>query len=145
MLCIYTIYFIYNVYNSTWIVNSCVNVILYIFSVGALAVRWYRKERRYVKPGGFFRTCSAFTTTSGTCSKVILKLYNAVLRIHLILMRIRIRILDPHWKKTDPDPGHYFKIYWIFLTKNNFQIFCFIFFAYFYPKTWWIIQIWGHF
>ena len=40
----------------------------------------------------------------------------AVLRIHLILMRIQI--LDPHWKKMDPDPGHFFKIYWIF---------CFIF------------------
>ena len=30
------------------------------------------------------------------------------LRIHLILMRIRI--LDPHCKKMDPDPGHFFKI-----------------------------------
>ena len=36
----------------------------------------------------------------------------AVLRIHLILMRIRI--LDPYWKKMDPDPnpdpdpGHFF-------------------------------------
>ena len=42
---------------------------------------------------------------------------------------MRIRILDPHWKKMDPDPDpdHLFKIYWIFLTKNNFQIFCFIF------------------
>jgi len=40
-------------------------------------------------------------------------LSKAVLRIHLILMRIRI--LDPHWKKMDPDldpdPGHFFKIY----------------------------------
>ena len=44
-----------------------------------------------------------------------------VLRIHLILMQI----LDPY-------PGHFFKIYRIFLTKNNFQIFCFIFFAYFF-------------
>ena len=34
----------------------------------------------------------------------------------------------PHWKKMDPDPGHFFKI---FLRKNNFQFF----FAYFYPKT----------
>ena len=41
-----------------------------------------------------------------------------VLRIHLILMRIRI--LDPHWKKIDPDPGH-------ILNKNYFQIFYFIF------------------
>ena len=33
-----------------------------------------------------------------------------VLRIHLILMRIRI--LDPHWEKMDPDPGHghFFKV-----------------------------------
>ena len=37
-----------------------------------------------------------------------------VLRIHFILMRIRI--LEPHWKKLDPDPGHkhFFKIYWFF-------------------------------
>jgi len=29
---------------------------------------------------------------------------------------MRIRILDPHWKKIDPDPdpGHFFKIYFIF-------------------------------
>jgi len=41
----------------------------------------------------------------------------------------------------DPDPGHYFKIYWISLTKKNYlKIFCFILFAYFYPKTWWTIQ-----
>jgi len=64
-----------------------------------------------------------------------------VLRIHLIL----IRILYPHWKKMDPDPGHFFKIWWIFITKNNFQMFCFIFFACFYPKTWWTIQKWGNF
>ena len=43
-----------------------------------------------------------------------------MLRIHLVL--IRIRILDPHLKKKDPDPGYFFKIYWIFITKNNFQI-----------------------
>jgi len=45
----------------------------------------------------------------------------------------------------DPDPGHFFKIYWIFLSKNNYQIFCYIFFAYFYSKTWWTIQKWGNF
>ena len=28
----------------------------------------------------------------------------------------------------DPDPGHFFKIHLIFLTKKNFQIFSFIFF-----------------
>ena len=47
----------------------------------------------------------------------------AVLRIQLICMRIRI--LAPHWKKMDP--GYFFKIYWIFLTKQNFKIFCLIF------------------
>ena len=53
------------------------------------------------------------------------------LRIHLILMRIRILILDPHWKKMDPDQVNFFPD-----LQNNFQIFCFIFFfAYFYPKT----------
>ena len=26
-------------------------------------------------------------------------------------MRIQIRILDPHYKKMDPDPGYFFKIY----------------------------------
>ena len=59
------------------------------------------------------------------------------IQIHLTLMRIRI--LDPHWKKMDPDPnpdpGHFFKIYWLF---------SFIFFAYFYPKTWWTIPKWGN-
>ena len=28
-----------------------------------------------------------------------------VLRVQLILIQIRIRILDPHWKKMDPDPN----------------------------------------
>ena len=44
------------------------------------------------------------------------KCVQPVLRIHLILMRIRI--LNPHWKKMDPDPGYFF---------------------------WWTIQKWGHF
>ena len=35
---------------------------------------------------------------------------------------MRIRILDPDWKKIDPDPGNFFKIYWFV---------CFIFFAIF--------------
>jgi len=50
-----------------------------------------------------------------------------VLRIHLILMRIRI--LDPQWIKMDLDPGNFFRIYWIFLTKI-ISIFCFIFFVF---------------
>ena len=45
----------------------------------------------------------------------------------------------------DPDPGHFFKIHWIFWTKDNFQIFCYFFFVYFYPNTWWTIQTWGYF
>ena len=41
--------------------------------------------------------------------------------------------LDPHWKKMDPDPnpGYFFKINWIFLTKQKKN------FAYFQAKTWW--------
>ena len=46
-----------------------------------------------------------------------------LVRIHLILMRIRILILDPHWKKMDPDPVNFFPD-----IQNNFQICCFIFF-----------------
>ena len=46
-------------------------------------------------------------------------------------MRMQIRILDPHWKKKDPNPGYFFKKF--FQQKI-------IFFAYFYPKTWWTIQ-----
>ena len=45
----------------------------------------------------------------------------------------------------DPDPGHLFKIYWIFWTKQNFQICCLTFFVYFYAKTWWTIQKSGNF
>ena len=64
------------------------------------------------------------------------KCVKPVLRIHLILMRIRI--LNPHWKKMDPDPdpdpGYFFKIYWIFLTKQYFQLLCFIFFVMFILK-----------
>ena len=68
---------------------------------------------------------------------IIQNMRQAVLRIQLILMRIGI--LDPHWKKMDPDPdpdpGYFLKIYWIFLIKQNFQICCLIFFAYLYVKT----------
>ncbi len=55
-----------------------------------------------------------------------------VLRIHLILMRIQIRILDPYWKKMDPnpDPGQFFNLYGIFLTKNQiFVLFFRLFFS----------------
>ena len=42
--------------------------------------------------------------------------------------------MDPD-TNADPVPGHFFKVYWNFLIKQNFQIFGFISFAYFYPKT----------
>ena len=41
-------------------------------------------------------------------------------------MPIRIRILDPHWKKMDPDPGHFLTDLLIFFNKKQFQIFCLI-------------------
>ena len=43
---------------------------------------------------------------------------------------MRIRILDPHWNKMDPDPGHFFTDLLIFLTKKLFSNFLFYFFAY---------------
>ena len=48
-------------------------------------------------------------------------------------MRIRIWILVPHWKKMDPDPGNFFKIYWIFFFDTKFQILV-SFIAYFVQK-----------
>ena len=77
-----------------------------------------------------------------------------MLRIHLILMRIRI--LDPQWKKMDPDRdlGHFLKFTEFFFTKQNYQIYC-LFFAYllklyepltksgnFYNLFFSIVQIW---
>ena len=62
-----------------------------------------------------------------------------------------MRILDPDWKEIDPDPDpdYFFKIYWIFLTKQNFQICFLICFAYFYDIILiildWIIQKSGKF
>ena len=68
--------------------------------------------------------------------------WKAVLRVHLILMRIRI--LDPHWNKWIRIQVISLRFTEFLLTKkNNFQIFSFIFFAYFYPKTW-TIQKWGN-
>ena len=42
---------------------------------------------------------------------------------------MRIWFPDPHWKKMDsvPDPGHFLKIFWNILTKQNFQMVCLIF------------------
>ena len=77
---------------------------------------------------------SVWTQTYGHFIKLIYYFWvklAPVLRIQLILMRIQNRNLDPHWEKMDPDPdsdpGYFFKIYGIFLTKQNFQIFCLIF------------------
>ena len=53
-------------------------------------------------------------------------------RIHLILMQIRI--LDPHWKKWNPDPGPGISLLIFFLTKQNFQFFCLNFSFIFLPK-----------
>ena len=47
-------------------------------------------------------------------------LFYAMLRIHFILMRIRIQ--DPHWKKMDYDPGQFLKTFSICLTKNNLPL-----------------------
>jgi len=41
--------------------------------------------------------------TPPNTTKILRVALIAVLRIHLIL--------DPHWKKMDPDPGHFFQIY----------------------------------
>ena len=61
----------------------------------------------------------------GTISFIV-----SVPRIHLILMQIWI--LDPHWKKLDPDPdpGHEH-----FCNKAEFSKFLSFFSAYFYSKT----------
>ena len=48
---------------------------------------------------------------------------------------MRIRILDPHWKKMDPDqnpdpdpdPGYFYKIYWIFYQSDIFKFFVLFF------------------
>ena len=74
---------------------------------------------------------SSFRIFSFTQNWININIYylspKPVLRIHLILMRIQIRILDPYWKKMDPnpDPGQFFNLYGIFLTKKS--NFCFIF------------------
>ena len=68
-----------------------------------------------------------------------------MLRIHLILMQIRIRILDPHWNKMTRIQIISLNLRIFFNQKNYFQIICFIFFVYFYPETWWTIQKWGNF
>ena len=69
--------------------------------------------------------------------------------ISLILLKKKNSAQDPFdfdaLEKMDPDPGHFFKIYWTFLTNNNFQFFVLFSFAYFYPITWWTIQKWGNF
>ena len=58
---------------------------------------------------------------------------------------MRIRILDPHWKKWIRIQVISLKFTEFFLSKNNFQIYFLFFFAYFYPKTRWTIQKWGSF
>ena len=70
--------------------------------------------------------------TSKFKSEKVDNLFCPLLRIHLILMQIRI--LDPHWKKMDPDPnpGHEY----LLKCRNIFL---------FFAKTWWTIQRSGNF
>ena len=89
---------------SDWVcrryVNSSKN---FIFSIEA----WLSKGRKHI---GILLNLEK--------RQLIIQRFQTVLGIHSIFMRIRI--LDPHWKKMDPDPnpdpdpGHFFKIYWIF-------------------------------
>ena len=58
--------------------------------------------------------------------------FKAVLRIHLILMQIRI--LDPHWKKMDPNSLFSLNLL-TFINKAEFSNFLSYFFAYLYAKT----------
>ena len=55
-------------------------------------------------------------------------------------------MLEQHWKKIDPYPGNenFFKIYWIFLTKQNYFEF-FSSFRLLFAKTWWIFKRTGNF
>ena len=56
-----------------------------------------------------------------------------VLRIHLILKRIRI--LDPHWKKMDPDPVHEKKLrFTYFFHRKIFELFFLLFHLFFSNK-----------
>ena len=72
-----------------------------------------------------------------TITRLICVFSSTVLRIHLILMRIRI--LDPHWKKM-------IRIQVIsvrtteFFNNAEFSYLLSYFFTYFYAKTWWTIQ-----
>ena len=70
------------------------------------------------------KVCLCFFSTKHRCT---------VLRIHLILMRIMIQILDPHWKKWIQIQIISLNLL-IFFTKQNFQNFCLILFAYFMLK-----------
>ena len=67
----------------------------------------------------------------------------SVLRIHFILMLLRIRILDPPEINPDPDPGlkHFFNIYFLQIVwKKNLIKNCL-----FLAKTWWADQRLGYF
>ena len=56
-----------------------------------------------------------------------------VLRINLILKRIRI--LDPHWKKMDPDPIHEKKYDLLIFSQKNFRIIFLTFSLIFFPAN----------
>ena len=76
---------------------------------------------------------------------MVIEVLRAVLRIHLILMRIRI--LDPHWKKWIRIRIQviYLRFTEFFEQSRIFKFVVLLFFAYFYAKTWWTIQKSGNF
>ena len=63
---------------------------------------------------------------TGYHSIFVSKGFQAVFRIHLIFMAIRIRILDPHWKKWIQIPVISLRLT-EFFTKAEFLSFCLIF------------------
>ena len=63
---------------------------------------------------------------TGYHSIFVSKGFQAVFRIHLIFMAIRIRILDPHWKKWIQIPVISLRLT-EFFTKTEFLSFCLIF------------------
>ena len=63
--------------------------------------------------------------TSVRVSLVINLNITSSVKIYLILMRIRIQILDLHWKKMDPDSGYFCQIFWLF---NRAEFWTFVLF-----------------
>ena len=66
----------------------------------------------------------------------------AVLRIHLIFMRIRIWILDLQRKKMDPDPGYFHKNNRIFFYREEFLNQEFFLIVHFFAVFCWYFAPW---